>query len=143
MRNEYWSHGKVSDMSARRWLERVIASWELTKSDRRLSGPHHTLVTLLGLVILLAGCKITLEARTVVAPDGSVMRTTRYIADGEGQRKELAGYYHLPLGGTWDTQKVMQYNHWLKKDVEKTLHIYTATHQYAPGTTIPSDYLCA
>ena len=93
-------------------------------------------------LVFLSGCKIEFEANTVVSPDGSVTRTTRYVGDEDSDRKELETQYALPVGGTWETKKTTVPNAAFKgNEYVKTTSIYQVTKRYAPGQSVPSDYV--
>ncbi len=93
------------------------------------------------LLIASAGCRIALEAETVVAPDGTVTRNTRYIADEDSDKQELETRYVLPPNGTWELQKATTHNSYTGKDSEGHIHIYQVTKQSRPHEAIPSDYI--
>ncbi|MBI3011448.1 MAG: hypothetical protein HYY58_03015 [Candidatus Omnitrophica bacterium] len=89
---------------------------------------------------MLSGCKIEFEANTIVSPDGSVTRTTRYIGGG-AEDGELKTRYELPSGGAWKEGKTTRYDYSAKKDVEVTTDVYEVTKRYAGGEPIPSDFV--
>ncbi len=88
------------------------------------------------LMVGLTGCKIQFEGQTIVEPDGSVTRTSRYIADDEQRRDDLQTRYTLPEGGTWSTQTQPQ-----PDGRETTTYIYEVTRHFEPGQEIASDYI--
>ena len=102
-----------------------------------------TLFLLFDLLVLfgLNGCKIEFEANTMIRPDGSVVRTIRYVAYEDSDKEELKTQYVLPPGGTWKIKKITKYNWYTKKECEGTIHIYSVTEKYAPGELIPSDHV--
>jgi len=104
------------------------------------SGTPLFLLCLLMVALCASGCQIDFEADTVVAPDGSVTRTTRYIA-GDSDKEEIETDYTLPPGGAWETQTTTSYNAYTKKDEEVRTHIYSVTKQYRAGERIPSDHV--
>ena len=113
--------------------------YAFTRCDRRQCVAS-SLVCLVCLTVL-SGCKnIEFEASTVVAPDGSVTRTTRYVAD-DSKKGELTTRYELPSGGDWTSKKTTRQDSVTKKAVEVTTHIYELTKRYAVGEAIPSDFV--
>ncbi len=96
------------------------------------------------LLAVASGCKIVFEAETMVAPDGSLTRTTRYVADEDSDKEEVETLYALPVGGLWGTRKgpKVEWALWEKRELkEGTLHAYEVTQRYAPMKSIPADYV--
>ncbi len=108
-------------------------------SSRR--GFYFSGLLLPALLITSAGCNIALEAETVVTPDGSLTRTTRYIADEDSDKKELETQYALHSGGTWEVRKATKHNLYTRKDYEGTISIYQVVKRYKSGEPISSDYV--
>ena len=92
-------------------------------------------------LVSLSGCKIAFDGETVVSPDGSVTRITRYVADGDSDKAELESQYSLPLGGAWEVRKATRHSSDTGKDYEVTISTYEVTKRYAPGEPIRPDYV--
>lgn len=104
----------------------------------------------LPLVLILIGCpRIDFETDTVVSEDGSVVRTTRYVASDESDeatvernsaRRELENKYTLLDGGVWDSRAERTTNNG-GKVTEKLIDTYSVTAHYEAGAQIPPDYV--
>jgi len=116
----------------------MTAKGQLLHASR--AGQLHRCLLAAALLLCASGCRIDFEADTVVAPDGSVTRTTRYIAD-YSDKEELETYYTLPAGGAWETGTRMRYNYNTEKDAEISTHIYSVRKQYGVNEEIPADHV--
>ena len=116
------------------------------KADKRFAGCYirrcdmFRRIGVFFLLLTISGCRIDFETQTVVEPDGSLIRTTRYVADEESDKDELEAYYDLPSGGTWRTETAVKYSHFTKKEEEQSINIYEVTKRYRPGESIVPDY---
>ena len=90
--------------------------------------------------LILVGCpRIDFETDTVVHDDGSVTRTTHYVATDEA-RSELRSLYVLPEGGVWESRTERKTDD--DGEVTETLiDTYTVTAHYKPGADITSDHV--
>lgn len=112
----------------------------------RLGGPFKALP----LVLILIGCpRIDFETDTVVFEDGSVTRTTRYVASDDSDeasveknsvRAELENMYTLLDGGAWNSRAERTTADDGKVTVE-LIDTYSVTARYEAGVSIPSDHI--
>ncbi|MFH1996919.1 MAG: hypothetical protein ABIJ27_08025 [Candidatus Omnitrophota bacterium] len=100
-----------------------------------------TLFLIILLPLIASGCKIDFKAQTVVDSDGTVTRTTRYVADSDTDKNELLERYDLPPGGVWTTEDALKYDWSGEKEIEGVVYVYEATGRFAPGEEIRSDYI--
>lgn len=75
-----------------------------------------------------------------MAPDGSLTRTTRYLAQPSDE-EELRTRYDLPAGGAWSSEKATSFSPVHQREMERITQRYEVTRRYSAGETIPPDYV--
>ena len=119
-------------------------------TDRRRSLSKAGSFQALPLVLILIGCpRIDFETETVVSEDGSVVRTTRFVASDESDeaaveknsaRRELEDKHTFLDGGVWDS-RVERTTNDDGKVTEEIIDTYSVTAHYEAGARIPSDHV--